>query len=235
MFNRRDVLKMIGSLGAFIFTPLNKIVNRLPTNLLNDDLSTGELYSGFLLLEMGAPIPSFVEIAPVPVAGYDEGQRILMEPYSGVTTYFDNIEGLKADINFPIFIPDSLAHKMKFLQGQVIRFKGSGKVWEASYAFGSEVGHSSQVYLSARPVFSHPYPVWPIRNLANGDQPILDDKDPGVKPNKVDITPNHGLWFHHDQADTLQWIKHDVLYTLSIENQSQSDLNESVVKSLKEK
>jgi hypothetical protein len=158
-----------------------------------------------------------------------------LEAFSGVTTYFDNIEGLKADINFPIFTPGLLPQKMKFLRGQVIRFKGSGNVWEASCVFGSDFDQSPQIVLSARPVFSHPFPVWPIRNLAHDVQPILDNNDPGVKPDKVDFTPNKGIWFHLDQADSLHWIKHDVLYTLFMNNQGQSELTESVVKSLTEK
>lgn len=235
MLKRRDFIKSIGVLGALILTPLGKLhVFQKENTIQETHNQDGELYSGFLLLEMGTSVPSFIEIPSVPVAGYDEWQNPILDANSGVTTYFDDIHSLKSDTSIPIFIPSVLPNRMNFLQGQVIRFKGSDNVWEASCVYGAELGQGIQVYLSARPIFPRPFPVWPVRNLEHDAFLTQDSNDPGIKPDKVDMTPSKGIWFHLGQADSLLWIKHEILYTLTVETQGQSGFTENVVKNLVE-
>lgn len=49
MLSRRDFLRMIGAF-SIVFTPLNKLFNKLPSAPQGGGTHKGELYEGFVLL-----------------------------------------------------------------------------------------------------------------------------------------------------------------------------------------
>lgn len=239
MLNRRDFLKIIGAF-SFVLTPLNKLIRKIPFDSQGGGLSDGELYEGFVLLDQDASVPFFVEGAPSPIlCQVDEAEKNNPEvnEYRGEVSWFNNIESLKDDIDFHLFIPGSLPHKMIFLQGYVIRFAGSGKIWEARLDFGFDDKQEPLVSISARPVFERPYPIWPVLTYPKKDagEVILDDEYFLNKPEKVAFTPKKGVLLPTDQGYTLQWIKKDVLYTMFMEYEGWRSEAESVGKSLVEK
>jgi hypothetical protein len=239
MLNRRDFLKMIGAFG-FVLTPLNKLLRNSSFGLQGGGSSEGELYEGFVLLDQDAPIPFFVEGTPCPIlCQIDETEAIApeLDAYRGDTQWFDNIENLKDNIDFHLFVPGSLPHKMTFLQGYIIRFAGSGEVWEARIDFGFEEDREPLVTLSARPIFARPYPVWPVLTYPKkeaGDY-ILDEEYVVKKPEKVAFTPKRGVMLPTDQGFMMQWIKKDVLYSMFMEYDGWRGKAEAVGKSLVEK
>lgn len=235
MLSRRDFLKMIGAF-SFVLTPLNKLIRK--TQGIGS--SDGELYEGFVLLDQDAPVPFFVQGAPCPILGQiDEIETVApnLEMYRGDVLWFDSIESLKDNVNFRLFILGSLPHKMKFLQGYVLRFAGTGEVWETRLDFGFEGNREPLISLSARPIFARPYPVWPILTYPKKEagEVILDEEYIVIKPEKVDFTPKRGVMLPTDQGYTLQWIKKDVLYTMFMEYEEWRGNAESVGKSLVEK
>ncbi|MEB2334785.1 MAG: hypothetical protein OZ914_10810 [Anaerolineaceae bacterium] len=237
MLSRHDFLKMIGAFG-FVLMPLNKLLRKSTFGL--QDKGGGELYEGFVLLDQDAPIPSFVQVAPCPILCNVDESTLLdpeLDAYKGDISWFDSIENLRNNIDFRIFVLGSLPHKMTFLHGYVLRFAGSGEVWEARLDFGFENNREPLISLSARPIFARPYPVWPVLTYPKKEPPeiILDDEYIIRKPNKVVFTPEQGIMLPTDQGYTLQWIKRDVLYTIFMEYEGWRDNVESVGKSLVEK
>lgn len=238
MLSRRDFLRLIGAFGV-VLTPLNRLILKIPSVSQGGGSHEGELYEGFVLLDIDAPIPFFVEGAPCPILGQiDETEAIApeLDEYRGNTQWFDNIENLKDNINFHLFVPGSLPHKMKFLQGYIIRFAGSGEVWEARIDFGFEDNQEPLVSLSARPIFARPYPVWSILTYPQKDEGdyILDKEYVVKKPEKVAFTPKRGVMLPTDQGFMLQWIKKNVLYTMFMEYDGWRGKSETVGKSLVE-
>lgn len=238
MLNRRDFIKLIGAFG-FVLTPLNKLLRVSSLGSYGEGSPEGELYEGFVLLDLDAPIPFFVGCAPSPIlCQVDEGDEFDPDvvAYRGEVLVFDNIEKLKTSIDFRLFVPGSLPHKMTFLQGYVVRFAGSGEVWEARLDFGFEDNQESLISLSARPIFAQPYPVWPVLAYPKKDAGdfILDDEYVVKKPEKVVYTPKRGIMIPTEQGYTLQWIKKNILYTMFMEYDGWHDNPEKVGGSLVE-
>ncbi len=234
MLSRRDFLKMIGAF-SFVLTPLNKLIRKTQGFGSSDE----ELYEGFVLLDQDASIPFFVQGAPCPILGQiDEIETVApnLEMYRGDVRWFDSIESLQDNVNFRLFILGSLPHKMKFLQGYVLRFAGTGEVWETRLDFGFEGSREPLISLSARPIFARPYPVWPILTYPKKEagEVILDEEYIVTKPEKVAFTPKRGVMLPTDQGYTLQWIMKDVLYTMFMEYEEWRGNAESVGKSLVE-
>jgi hypothetical protein len=236
MFNRRDFLKMVGAFSV-VLIPLKKLVGEAS---YGSSISEGELYNGFVLLDVDSAIPLFVESAPCPILCLiDETEQFdaNLNSYRGETLWFDSIEALRENINFRLFVPGSLPNKMTFLQGYVLRFVGSGDVWEARLDFGFEGNQDPLVSLSARPIFARPYPVWPVLSYPQkkADDLILDEEYVVKKPEKVAFTPSRGIMLPTDHGYTLQWIKKDVMYTMFVEYEGWRDKAEIVGKSLVER
>lgn len=221
MFNRRDFLKAIGSVGIFLLTPLDKLVSRQSSPKSRDNFPSGELVAGFLLLPKDAPLPAFVDLPPCPIFGHvsvEDSSRL--DALKGRTADFESIDALQADIDFPIFTPNPVFN-MTFLQGCVTKYAGSGDIWEARYNFASDNVQQAQITFLARPVFAHPYPVWPVMDLVKAANVGIGDEEPVIEPEKVDFTPTPGILLPIDDGYTIQWIKQDVLYTVFVENQGQ--------------
>ncbi len=237
MLSRRDFIKMIGAFG-FVLTPLNKLLRKSSSDL-QGGAPDGELYEGFVLLDLDAPIPFFVGCAPSPIlCQVDESDEFDPDvvAYRGEVLLFDSIEKLKTSIDFHLFVPDSLPQEMTFLQGHVVRFTSSGEVWESRLDFGFEDNREPLISLSARPIFARPYPVWPVLTYPKkeaGDF-ILDDEYVIQKPEKVVYTPKRGIMIPTEQGFTLQWIKRNVLYTMFMEYNGWQDNPEKVGRTLVE-
>jgi hypothetical protein len=235
MLNRRDFIKMVGGLGVLVLTPIDKLVNRRPLSLTGVNPEKGELYAGFYLLPQDAPLPSFIDIPAVPILDHvaDEG-AFSSDQFKGSTYYYESIDALKADVQLPLFVPSAPSDWAPF-HGSVTRFKGSGAVWEIRYGFWAKADQSPLVTFLARPVFSHPYPVWPVVDLVKITTANVWEKAPVINPEKVQFTPTPGILLPLDQGYTVQWIDHDILYTVFIENQSRRAFAENFISSLAKK
>jgi hypothetical protein len=181
-----------------------------------------------------------VQGAPSPILGEvktaDENNPQVFN-YRGITKWFSQAEEVRKDINFPLFLPAQLPEKMAVLQGYVIRFSGSGQIWEARIDFGLVDNQEPVISLSARPVFYRPYPVWPILSYPTKElgETIRDDEFFVVKPEKVTYTPQPGIKLPTAKGFMLQWIKSSILYTLYMEYEGWSGIAELVGNSLIEK
>lgn len=239
MVDRRSLLKVVGALGITVLVPLDKLVRLLPS-IPEADSPHGELYEGFVLLEKDAPIPSFVSRAPCPILGElaptDQNDPVVLA-HRAETSYFDSVERLRSNVGFPMFIPDLLPPGAIPLSEYVIRFAGSGEVWEARVDFGLEGSREPLVSLAACPVFSRPYPVWPVTMWPQkeADEMISDEEYVVVKPQKVAFTPRPGIMLPTARGHMLQWIKRDVLYAMVIEYDGRRETAEEIGKSLTEK
>lgn len=184
-------------------------------------------------------MPFFVECAPSPILCLEDETEALsvdMDTYRGEALWFDSIEAIKDSINFRLFIPGSLPHKMIFLQGYVLKFAHSGEVWEARLDFGFEDSREPLISLSARPIFPRPYPVWSVLAIPKKEvgEYILDTEYVIRKPEKVAFTPKRGVMLPTEQGYTLQWIKKGVLYTMFMEYDGWRGNPENVGRSLVE-
>ncbi len=238
MLSRRRFLKMAGALGVVLLAPFDRLAQKLPSSSKGDP-PRGELYEGFVLLEKDAPVPPFVQVAPCPIYGEiappcDNDPAMLA--YKAETSRFDSIKDLRANVDFPIFVPGSLPHKMTFLQASVVRFAGSGEVWQARVDYGPEDTREPVISLTASPVFYRPYPVWPTVGYPKKreDERILDEEFSEIKPQKVGFTPRPGIMMPGDQGYMLQWIRRDVLYTMFMEHAGWCDTPERVGRQLVE-
>lgn len=239
MLSRRDFLKMLGAMGAAMLIPFDKIAHALPRSVKQEGMSDGEVYEGFVLLEHGEPVPYFVEGAPCPILGSLDETDVVnpdVTQYLGETQWFGDYKSLRENLDFHLFIPRSLPKKIKFLNGYILRFAGSGQVWEARLDYGYIDTKDVVVSVSARPVFPKPYPVWPtlIFPKKEKDQYILDEEYVIVKPEKVNFTPHKGILSPTENGFMLQWIKKDVLYTMFMEYDGLRDKAEQVGSSLQE-
>jgi len=123
---------------------------------------------------------------------------------------------------------------MVFLQGYVLRFAGTGDVWEARLDFGFEENREPLISVSARPIFHKPYPIWPVLVFPKKEkgEPILDEEYTYKKPEKVTFTPRKGIKLLTENGFTLQWIKKDILYTVFMEYAEWADKAENFGKLL---
>lgn len=238
MLNRRGFLKILSSFGFVLLTPLKKLTGAGNVEFTENELEDGELYEGFLLLEQNAPIPYFVNIAPCPILGSVDPNvedDPLVVAYRGQMLWFDSIEDLKNNIDFPLYLPKALPDNMNFMQCYVVKFTGSGEIWEARIDFCFENDDEPLASISASPIFSRPYPVWPDIDYPRKSisEQILDEEFYVRKPSKINFTPQKGIIKTTDQGYMIQWIKHDVLYTMSVaydaEHTTASRIGESLV------
>lgn len=239
MLNRRDFIKLIGAFG-FVLTPLNKLLRVSSLGSQGEGSPEGELYEGFVLLDLDAPVPFFVESTPCPIlCQVDETEAIdpKLDAYRGEISWFDSIESLKDNIDFRVFIPGVLPHKMTFLHGYVLRFAGTGNVWEARLDFGYGEDQEPLISLSAYPSFPRPYPIWPTLFYPKKEagEFIFDEEYFIKKLEKISFTPERGVLSRTDQGYAMYWIKQDVLYTMSVEYDGWYEQPESVGKALIER
>lgn len=237
MIKRRDFLKMIGGIGAYVLMPFSKIAHLFPSTYFQQNLEKWELYEGFLFLELDAPKPDFVTGAACPILGdlsVSDKNNPTVSKFRGKSVRFDEINSLKEKIKFPHYIPGSISDKLKFQDAFITIFEESGEVWEAIINYGVEGIGDPLVCISARTMFSHPYPVWPLIAYPNKDpkEYILDEEYFVRKPEKIDFTPQAGIMITTNEGYTLQWIKQDILYSLSVVYAEWLDKAATVGKSL---
>ncbi|MDP2362724.1 MAG: hypothetical protein Q8M94_03025, partial [Ignavibacteria bacterium] len=143
---------------------------------------------------------------------------------------------LRKNTYFPLFIPNLLPEGMEILQGYILRFAESKEIWEARVDFGFKDDAEPLISTSARPIFSKPYPIWPVVTYPEKDpeEIILDDEFIVKMPEKVGFTPEYGVMIYSDRGYTLQWIGNEILYTLFMEYEKLRNDVESVGNSLVE-
>lgn len=237
MLSRRDFIKIMGIVGSLVITPIEKLM-RLIIHSHNIDSLPHETYEGFLLLEWDAPLPSFVEVAPCPILGevklVDEKDESRASANRGESLWFDNLDELIKNLNFPIFTLASLPDKIVFLKGGIIRFAESAKIWECRIDFGYEHDGEPLINLWASPIFSRPYPVWPDIAYSEEDlnQTISDEQFYIQNPQKISFTPTPGILKTINQGYMLQWITNDILYTFTTIHEEWRNMPELVAKLL---
>jgi hypothetical protein len=241
MLTRRDFIKIVGIMGGLILTPIGKLMRLISPHSDTEIFADGEMYEGFLLLELDASLPSFVELAPCPILGeikpIDEKNNPDASNNRGESLWFDSLDELIRNSNFPIFTLASLPDKVVFLKGSIIKFAKSAQIWEIRMDFGYEHDGEPLVNLWASPIFSRPYPVWPdiVYSEKDLNQPISDEQYYIQRPEKINFTPTPGILKAIDQGYMLQWIKNDVLYTLTTTHEEWRDKPELVVNLLVQK
>ena len=131
MIKRRDFLKMVGSMGAFVALPLSKVLHIFPLIVGKDYPESWELFGGFLLLELDAPIPDFVIGAKGPILG-ELTEKDKTDPtvsqYLGKNIQYDGIKQLRENVNFPLFIPNPIPVDLKFKDAYITCFEASGEI-----------------------------------------------------------------------------------------------------------
>jgi hypothetical protein len=238
MLTRRDFIKFMSLVGGVVLNPFQRLGSRLGIDLdVRDEEVEGELYSGFVLLPEGAPIPPFVQCASAPILGQvDDGLDPDALAIRGETIWFDDLTELISHAPFITYVPNSLPSYMKFIQGNLIRFTQSGKIFAVGIDYGSVHGNQPLISVSARPIFPHPYPIWPINlplrsiGLSSREQ----EEMVLVTAEKVDFTPTPGVMLPTERGSLLHWIKQDILYTLVVEHDQKREASEEIVKYLVE-
>ncbi len=177
----------------------------------------GEVWEGFVLLPEGAPIPSFVTCAPAPILCQTDGSPEA-EALRGEVLPVRDLAEARAQIPFPLYRPTELP----FQQGQVIRFRGGGRVFIVMLDFGRASEPEGSLW--ARPIYPRPYPVWPVRHP---EQPEIP-----VPPTKVFFTPAPGVLLPTVDGYMVQWIKQDVLYILVTYHDPEGSLMHMIANSL---
>jgi len=233
MFTRRDFIKTMSLLSGAVLAPvrwLGKWAGGQSGITPSRDTPAGELYAGFVLLAEDTPMPSFVQCASgAPILCQVENEHDLdIVAFRGETLWFDNIEGLRDNLSFPIYAPTSLPKNIELMYGHVIRFVQSQEIFVAKLDFGMEGNPQPLISLSAQAIYPRPYPVWPVRMpLENAGV-----EEEVITPEKVDITPTPGVMFPTVFGHTLFWISQNVLYTLVVEHDRQRETAVEITKSL---
>lgn len=238
MLTRRNFVRMMGIWGGVALAPLGGLVRRMSSSFADTEPPpAGELYAGFVLLPRNAPIPSFVQCAPAPIlcqVSGDERDPVVMA-HRAETSWFDSVEGLTGNISLPIYVPALLPAGMVFINGCIISFAQSGRVFEARMDFGLPDSHQPLVSVWARPMFPQPYPVWSVDAPPFYESQARPEQDEiTISPEKVSFTPVQGLMLPTAQGHLLHWIRHDILYTLVVEHDQQRSTVEDIAKTLVE-
>lgn len=178
----------------------------------------GEQYEGFMLLpDIDTPLPSLVELAPVPILGRVSEQRDLA--FVGETTYFSSPMELANNSSVPVYKPSTLPQDMQFMSGSTIQFAESGDLFQAILKFGSPNARLARIITLARPTYPRPYPVWPVR-------PPSRDKEQLIHPEKASFSPSPGILRYGPHEHKLQWIESNTLYTLITVDMSREAVEE---------
>lgn len=183
----------------------------------------GELYSGFFLLPEGAPVPDFVQKARGIILHGDDD---LHDPtLAGEGIQVNSLEELRGHISFPLYIPTTLPPNMQFINANVLRFVRSGEIWGVAINFGTGNTADGLISVWAAPEFPRPFPVWPVRF------PFAYDSGP-ILPEKATLSPSPGVMLPSVLGYIFQWIRHDILYALVVENHPSREYAETIARSV---
>jgi hypothetical protein len=212
MLTRRDFIKFVSSISAMLLPPIHRFGKGLSSNGYTQEQSTGELFSGFILLPEDALIPDFVRFPVVPdydrcgmvSGGNNSTGEIVME-------YLDNIQYTKGQVNFALYdfakLPDGLR------KGTVaITRDRTGNILEITIPYELAVSTDewiTPISLKVLPNTYQPYPLW-FSNPAVFNEPnmILE---------KADYLPTHGIKTDSREGYLCFWIENGVLYQLIAE------------------
>ena len=183
-----------------------------------EQLEVGELYAGFLLLPEEVPVPDFVQTVTPPTP-HDAPNSDLV----GETMEFSTIEELVAYIPFPTYFPTNLPTGVQLTEASVFQFAESQTTYYAIISFGEIGAGSPTISVWAQPIYSRPFPVWPVRSPS--DRGI-------IVPEKITFTPEPGLLLPSAVGFLLLWIKGEVLYQLFVENNSTREFAREIAESL---
>lgn len=180
-----------------------------------------EIYESFVLLPEETLSPSFVRKARhIELHGG-------ITAYAGTSIQIDSIDELKKRVSFPIYTPTVLPPDMQFAEASITQFAQSGDIWSVYANFTTVESVYGQITVWARPEYPRPFPVWPVRF------PFAHDEGP-VAPEKIDFTPSPGVMLPNMLGYSFLWIKHDVLYSLFVENYASRDQAAAIAASLKQ-
>ncbi len=212
MITRRDFLKFVGGIGMIILTPIRRL-NLFPRKQLEQDIM-GELYSGFLILPEGAPIPSIVK---GPKLGFPNecGIGVVSEVPDRrfITQEYDTLEEFTRDTRVAMY---SLKEIPKDTQlGSVSTIKTiDGEIYLVSLGYETYRADvdvwQCTIWLLAQMDFPYPIPIW-------HNNPV-EPNGPAVRPEKVDFLPKPGIMVRTQNGYVFHWIENSIFFTLVFED-----------------
>lgn len=242
--DRRQFLKgVVGGLGGILAARLSgifpeihplfakttheSIPSQRPTSSSNIE-DIGELYSGFVLLSEGMPIPNYVKASKfgVPVVcgiGANEGGAVA----TAVTEFYSNVADLKKVIDLPVYTLDPFPDGFQPLGAMALKHQ-TGEIFAISIDFQTynekTDGLETTVSIWAYPDFPQPFPLWSAEPLeANGASITLE---------KVDFLPMPGILVATAMGYVCHWIADGILYCLIAENSTLNSNIHSIVNKL---
>jgi hypothetical protein len=214
MLSRRTFIKFMSLVGGVVLNPFQRLVTQLGINLaVGEEVYRGELYAGFLLLPEGTIIPSFVEF-PKKGSPNECGVGIGWDGIkpNAVSRFFDNAEGLAAEIKFPIYTLNNIPAELIPMRAYVLSDE-TGEVFGAALGFDAiniESGYwECIVSLWAQPIFPKPVPLYFREPIESGDSIGLLEK--------VNYLPSPGIRTQTQEGFIYYWIENDVFYTLAVD------------------
>lgn len=211
MLTRREFIKIMGVLGTFVLSPVRRLGRWSASEVAIDP--AGELFSGFILLPEGAPIPEFVIPAQLPQTkscGMVEGLEESL--HDAFLENLDTLTMAKDRVSFPLYDFDKLPGQLR--QGKsYILSNDMGDVYRITvrYEFYDRTSDSwvTALTLWVDPDFPRPYPLW-------ASEPVEPD-GPAMVLEKVNFLPSPGVRIVTQEGFACFWIESDALYTLIAE------------------
>ena len=164
----------------------------------------GELYEGFLFLELREPIPDDVVQVRPPITHNSPAPSL-----TGETFQTDSIETLIQQLDFSMYVPKRLPLGATIVETTVFRFVESKQVYRGMVTYGVEGAGMPSVAIWGQPMHHQPFPVWPVFSSEKGDF---------VSPEKVAFTPSPGVMLPSAEGFLMLWQANSVLYWLFVEN-----------------
>lgn len=214
MLTRRDFIKFTSLVGGVVLNPFQRLGSRLGIGLdVGEEVAVGELYAGFVLLPEGTPIPSFVEF-PKKGSPNECGVGVGwggIKP-NAVSRFFDNEEGLAAEIKFPIYTLDDIPAELTPARAYMLSDE-TGEVYGAALgfdAFNIESGYwECVVSLWAQPKFPRPIPLYFRDPIESGDSVGFLEK--------INYLPTLGIRTQTQEGFIYYWIENNIFYTLAVD------------------
>lgn len=205
MLSRRDFLKMIGAF-SIVFTPLNKLMRKIPSVSKGGELQDGEIYEGFVLLPADAELPPFIVPSKIKKPKEKGKSSIIYKE-------FNSIEDIRRHLKKPIYVIDEAKRKANFVGGNMFGYFDK-EIFGMSLGFRDPIStpltEDANISIWARYDFPHPYPLW--------NEAPTDDDHSGYVLEKVDYLPTPGVKFVTYLGFTFCWIERNTLFMLILEN-----------------
>ena len=189
-----------------------------PAPTATPTFSGGERYGGFLLLQYGEPLPSFV----IPPTRWRPRPGIVEDlPLAG-----SSVVGLA----FPVYALGYLLPGIREGKIQIVRHPSGEihRVYVIYEQFNTNLDKwVTAIYLAIAADVHTPYPVWPpVKPSVNGVRNIQP-------PEKVSFTPTLGLRFTSKRGFSFMWVEQNLRYWFIFGNEPDLESANEAVLNLK--